>query len=549
MKNLLLTALLLCGAFFYNPLAAQDFNPCPQGGELLDGMCTMSAPLKNKIKYSINAPDNRFYHIYGFGDTQQEAMESTQSTVADVLIQGRNIVTGTFPVGSGFNCSVTYSNYRWEISGYGTNGLSYGLVWRYDRLYTLVPGQSTSYPNGNCPAGSNPGTTTTRLETQASISGNFTSESAYQCPPDGSVGAAFTQGPYVTESGQNLCFYMADEANSCPTNSGGNPQFHFGPVDKDKECIVNDNGSLCPWINQGGGVFVPDYANPGSCGPDDEITDPEIPEPDPDDINSCTTLSGGAKACPANPSDKCQLDGDGKMTCEPGCGFITSGGQTEFFCINESEVEGPGDGDGEGDGEGNGEGNGTGYDDTQFRREVKQHFDRTNDNLDTINESINSLNDPLNNIDSKLGNIEGLLADGINVNVSGGGAGPGDGNGDLPGDGEGENEGENPPETGILKDSPSEGRSSWYESIYEDGAKTVWDKHAQSFEQSEFKQYLTNFIPQVGGNLAFPQFCLDVGLFNFGCHQVEIPPHVIAFIRLVILITAGFAVRRIIFGG
>lgn len=92
---------------------------------------------------------------------------------------------------------------------------------------------------------------------------------------------------------------------------------------------------------------------------------------------------------------------------------------------------------------------------------------------------------------------------------------------------------------------------SWIETSYEEGMKTVWDEHKLAFNSSAMKSYLDGMFPKFGGSggLEPAQFCFDMGFVNFGCFTLTIPPYVIAFIRICLLISAGFYCQRLIFGG
>ena len=91
---------------------------------------------------------------------------------------------------------------------------------------------------------------------------------------------------------------------------------------------------------------------------------------------------------------------------------------------------------------------------------------------------------------------------------------------------------------------------SWIEPKYPEGMKTVYDAHKEAFQQSSVNQYLQAFNPTISGTLVESwQFCFNFDFVSLGCHDVAIPPYVLSFVRLIVLITAGFLARRLIFGG
>jgi hypothetical protein len=92
---------------------------------------------------------------------------------------------------------------------------------------------------------------------------------------------------------------------------------------------------------------------------------------------------------------------------------------------------------------------------------------------------------------------------------------------------------------------------SWISPKYPDGITSIYDDHKEKFKDSAINEYLIGFVPKLNGNApASWELCFNFDrLANFGCYNAELPPYVIAFVRLIILITAGFLCRALIFGG
>lgn len=93
--------------------------------------------------------------------------------------------------------------------------------------------------------------------------------------------------------------------------------------------------------------------------------------------------------------------------------------------------------------------------------------------------------------------------------------------------------------------------ASWIESSYPDGVAGLWAERKEAFDRSGMSLYLQSLIPNIGGNGGLEPFelCFQMGFANYGCHSFTIPPYVIAFIRVCLLITAGFYCQRLVFGG
>jgi len=93
-------------------------------------------------------------------------------------------------------------------------------------------------------------------------------------------------------------------------------------------------------------------------------------------------------------------------------------------------------------------------------------------------------------------------------------------------------------------------QKSWVQSSFPDGVQGLWEDRKDAFDRSAMKGYLDSFVPSLQAGAIDPfQLCFNLGFYNYGCHSFSIPDYVIAFLRLVILISAGFYCQRLVFGG
>lgn len=96
--------------------------------------------------------------------------------------------------------------------------------------------------------------------------------------------------------------------------------------------------------------------------------------------------------------------------------------------------------------------------------------------------------------------------------------------------------------------SPSSGLTGYYSPVYPNGFDDVWNNNRAAFDNSATKQYINSWKIQVAGTYVYPTFCLDMGIANFGCHQITIDPRVFPFIRILLIITALIVARQITLG-
>jgi len=97
--------------------------------------------------------------------------------------------------------------------------------------------------------------------------------------------------------------------------------------------------------------------------------------------------------------------------------------------------------------------------------------------------------------------------------------------------------------------TPSDGLNGWYDSEYPEGFTSVMETVSPLYDASKMNQYLQSWKVSVSGEYSFPQICLDIGIANYGCHSLEIDNRVFPFIRIIMIVSALFLARQLVFGG
>ena len=147
----------------------------------------------------------------------------------------------------------------------------------------------------------------------------------YYCPPDDYPKLLNFGG----EEPNFFCWQLAvNEEQDCPTEPGPNPIFYIGEQGGGTACIEEDNGSICPYVEDPNlpGYYTADFSNPQSCAGQQ----PEEPDLKPD----CTEGGNGMTVCKADPDDKCTVNSTGLLSCEANCGYING----QFYCPEEPDV-------------------------------------------------------------------------------------------------------------------------------------------------------------------------------------------------------------------
>ncbi|WP_335914972.1 hypothetical protein [Shewanella algae] len=98
---------------------------------------------------------------------------------------------------------------------------------------------------------------------------------------------------------------------------------------------------------------------------------------------------------------------------------------------------------------------------------------------------------------------------------------------------------------------PSQGLQGFYEKQYPNGFQDVWNNNKDAIYNTAMIQSLEQWRVNVGGGSAPPmELCFNLGSnMNFGCSTFEIDPRIYSFLYVIIMCTAAFASRAIIFGG
>lgn len=297
MLKALLMASVIIGAFLFQPAAYSQesgSNPCPFGGDLLDGMCTMSAP--SGTLWTATVPFTNY----------STATRPSKTEAANHAVQLWASELSP-PIDTSNSMCITTESYSATASYNSETEIATRIV-----TITITSTTRPGYLEGSC----SPSRTITNTESQPVIFSE--SEPQYYCPPDGF--SQFNQGPFVTSEGQNLCFYPAatpDNDNECPPGT-------IGGCDEPPEepgCSIGGNGmEVCPAdpnekcssYQHEGKTF---YDCPSNCGfiqdqffcttePD---SDGEIP-----DMSKCFKVATGWACPPDSPTPDDNIDNPNK---------------------------------------------------------------------------------------------------------------------------------------------------------------------------------------------------------------------------------------------
>ncbi|WP_345877806.1 hypothetical protein [Shewanella algae] len=98
---------------------------------------------------------------------------------------------------------------------------------------------------------------------------------------------------------------------------------------------------------------------------------------------------------------------------------------------------------------------------------------------------------------------------------------------------------------------PSQGLEGFYEKQYPNGFQDVWNNNKDAIYNTAMIQTLEQWRVNVGGGSAPPmELCFNLGSYmNFGCSTFEIDSRIYSFLYVIIMCTAAFTSRAIIFGG
>ena len=488
----LLSALLLCGAFLFLPAQAQDsgLTPvCATGETPLTSVygCGVIKPLKSCELKDIVVPST-----WGYGSPY--IYTSTSSIVS----------------------RVTSSDY--------TNDPPYGCSYSQTQIHhtsqtTTISGMDTSCPQD--------------FSTQAVRPATITKTTNR-----------------VTSTGNSSCALVCTVADTTPLVSTGTHNFTYRFLISDTPTCPVSHPMETTEGSETYCYYIPEDTTPPPCN----ALDCEQPE-DP----KCFRGGNGMLICESNPDEKCtktdssQIGASGEplpvySNCQAGCGFVVD----KFMCGEEPsgvpnfelcEVTQ------------------TGYacpseKNDQIADATKQTQDMTKQDFKDVNIGVESRQDTTNDLLSSLlandknsaealhNQLQGQAAN-ISNHLNGLGSKL-DGIGTkIDGVGDKIDETFNPSETRPIPEP-----SSWYESKYENGVQGVWDDYRQRLNDTSFFQFLNQFSLSPSGTQPDWNMCFNLGaLGNYGCERIEVPAFIWNFVRLCILVTAGFTCRRIIFGG
>jgi len=99
--------------------------------------------------------------------------------------------------------------------------------------------------------------------------------------------------------------------------------------------------------------------------------------------------------------------------------------------------------------------------------------------------------------------------------------------------------------------SPVTKVSSFYKQKYKKGIKGVWDAKIALINQTPVFKLISTFTSGPSGG-SCPTWMLDLNIMrgaNFGSHNIAPPCSLWSIIKGIVLISAFFASRKIIFGG
>lgn len=420
--------------------------------------------------------------------------------------------------------------------------------------------------------------------------------SVYECPPESSNENfyVFNQGPYVTEEGYNICFHPAQPQPECDcANYAGDSLTSYNslvaPVgqytrENPPQCVQQrewtvgrDDPLTCvcqvsaqKWISSLAGskdgveyerweTLPTQIGQPSGTFTGVKCSDKDggTQKPEDDAPKECFTTKNGLKWCWADKNEKCQIV-NGVEQCVSGCGTVNG----DFVCYEDTPVIPPRDKE-----------DPIPPDDTITNPEKsindmsKGDFKEVNkgveQRLDNVVIAVNNSAVSMDNVSDQVGLTNSKL-DGVGRQLDGIGKQIGDIDGTLDGIAD---------DTGDIKDvlegafgkggkggkgkgMPGLGAGdcvadcSWYESAYPDGIVGIWQEHSAALKQTPVFTFLDQFKFEPDGAQPDFQLCFNMGkLGDYGCKSLEVPSVIWAFMKLVILISAAFLCRALIFGG
>lgn len=109
---------------------------------------------------------------------------------------------------------------------------------------------------------------------------------------------------------------------------------------------------------------------------------------------------------------------------------------------------------------------------------------------------------------------------------------------------------ETPEETYSFDDSPFPTVEPFYEVKYPDGLQGVWDSVKSQIDNSQFIEFLNAFVPSFSGSCPAFQLSFNImAMANYGTISFQSLCYIFDFIKVIILVTAVFTFRALVFGG
>lgn len=103
---------------------------------------------------------------------------------------------------------------------------------------------------------------------------------------------------------------------------------------------------------------------------------------------------------------------------------------------------------------------------------------------------------------------------------------------------------------GVFTDTPFPEVSPFYTQKFPGGFKDVWEKNKATFDSSALVSFLKSFVPSFSGSCPSWSMSFDIMPHaNFGSREFGSLCYIFAVIKVIMLVTAMFTCRAIIFGG
>lgn len=277
-------------------------------------------------------------------------------------------------------------------------------------------------------------------------------------------------------------------------------------------------------------------------------------EPPPEKKPTCWQSTNNLKMCQADPEERC-TNINGVQQCEKGCGYVNG----DFWCSSKDPIKPP---------KPPKDDKPTTDPTDEITNPDKKMADMTKgdfkDAMIGVETRISSMSTSVTNVENSIdesntylasiaSNTEQAVEDGIATNALLNGIKTGVdklASGDGNGDGDGEGNGECLPTDKTCNGAGTAGPRSWWKTSYPEGPEGIIERNKQAFMNSDAFKAMGGDGVISGGTGAPPSLnlCLNLGIANFGCHDLVIAPEIWTFLRTIILFMAAVYCRAIIFG-